>query len=118
MGCADGDGGPTPKDIKSHLRKYRIVIRKRLQAALGSGGGRDRRSRSGKGGEYVLPVGDACGGVRIRPRRDNQGTPGTGYVPRRLPLASAARRPLHSLRQRKKTSMAEGEPPPLAPSGH
>ena len=31
MGCADG--GPTRKDIKSHLRKYRIVIRKR-QAAL------------------------------------------------------------------------------------
>ena len=33
MGCVDGDGGPTRQNIKSHLQKYRLAIRKREEAA-------------------------------------------------------------------------------------
>ena len=33
MGCVDGDGGPTRQNIKSHLQKYRLAIRKKEEAA-------------------------------------------------------------------------------------
>ena len=57
MGCVDGDGGPTRQNIKSHLQKYRLAIRKR-----GGGGARRAARPFHRGGDGV---GD--GGGRRRP---------------------------------------------------
>ena len=55
----EGDNAPTRQNIKSHLQKYRLLVKKRAAqaaeaAANGSGGGSGGASKAG--GERKQPV--------------------------------------------------------------